>query len=375
MRDDGEDADLQFRPGERTCSWHVSSPSYDRNACDVRIVCRRRAQLAWHCLRRRSGRPCSMMNSASSAFSRRGLLERAARRRRRDRHVLGDVERVAQLVRDDDRADAFEVAQLDDLLVDRQRRDRIEAGRRLVVEQDARLGRHRPGDRDAAALPARQLRRHPVDELGEADEAEHFLDPLVDLVERQCRSPRTACSRRSRAPSASRRARLPGRPCRGRRGPPSARLRVMLSTRSPLTKIDAGVRLQQPEDQPQDRRLPGAARAEEDLRVPGLQREADVVAGSPCRRTRATRGRTRRSGRRGPSASSSSAERVRCCDRHQYISDDEQLGDEEVDRDHRDRAGDDRVGRRAADALRAARRPQADVAADARRWRSRGRTA
>ena len=39
----------------------------------------------------------------------------------------------------------------------------------------------------------------------------------------------------------------------------------------------AAVRLEQAEDQPQDRRLAGAAGAEEDLRVPGLQREADVV--------------------------------------------------------------------------------------------------
>ena len=100
------------------------------------------------------------------------------------RRVLGDVERVAQLVRDDDRADALEVAQLDDLLVDGQRRDRIEAGRRLVVEQDARLRGHRPRDRDAPPLPARELRRHAVDELAEPDEAQHFLDPRVDLVER-----------------------------------------------------------------------------------------------------------------------------------------------------------------------------------------------
>ena len=51
----------------------------------------------------------------------------------------------------------------------------------------------------------------------------------------------------------------------------------MSSTRSPLTKILPAVRLEQPEHQPQDRRLPGAARAQEDLGVPGLQREADVA--------------------------------------------------------------------------------------------------
>ncbi len=35
--------------------------------------------------------------------------------------------------------------------------------------------------------------------------------------------------------------------------------------------------LQQSENQPQNRRLARTARAEEDLRVPGLQREADVA--------------------------------------------------------------------------------------------------
>src|SRR6266550_2182667 len=71
-----------------------------------------------------------------------------------DGHVLSDEERVAQLVRDHDGAHPFEIAQLDDLFVDCQRRNRIEAGRRLIVEKDARLGRHRPGDCHAPALPA-----------------------------------------------------------------------------------------------------------------------------------------------------------------------------------------------------------------------------
>ena len=63
-------------------------------------------------------------------------------------------------------------------------RDRIEAGRRLVVQQDARLHRHRARDRDAAPLSARQLRRLPIDELRQPDEAEHLFDALADHVER-----------------------------------------------------------------------------------------------------------------------------------------------------------------------------------------------
>ena len=151
--------------------------------------------------------------------------------------VRRDEERVAQLMGDDDRADVLEVAQLDHLFVDRRRRDRVEPGRRLVVEQDARLGRHRARDRHAPALSARQLRRHPVDELLEADEPEHLLARAAAPRRAACRSLRTACSRRSPRPSANRRARLPGTPCRGRTAPSSAPARSSLSTRLPLTKI------------------------------------------------------------------------------------------------------------------------------------------
>ncbi len=73
----------------------------------------------------------------------------------------------------------LEVAQLDDLLVDRNGRNRIKAGRRLVVEHDARLGGHGSRDRHAAALPAGELRRHAIDELVQSDEAEHLLDARV----------------------------------------------------------------------------------------------------------------------------------------------------------------------------------------------------
>ena len=66
----------------------------------------------------------------------------------------------------------------------------------------------------------------------------------------------------------------------------------------------------------------------------------------------------------GPRASSRSAERGSRSIGHQYISTDEQLGDEKIHHEDRDRAGHHGVGRRTADALGAARRPQPDVAAD-----------
>ena len=124
------------------------------------------------------------MNSASRSFSGVGRDDPHVSVGAAHRHVRGDVERVAQLVRDDDRADVLQIAQLDDLLVDGRRGDRVETGGRLVVEQDPRLGGHRARDRDAAALAARELRRHPIDVLRQADEPEHLLDTPVDLVQR-----------------------------------------------------------------------------------------------------------------------------------------------------------------------------------------------
>ena len=78
-----------------------------------------------------------MMNSASSSFSGGASTMLTLPDASRTAMCVGDVKRVAQLVRDHDRADALEIAQLDDLVVHGGRRDRIEPGRRLVVQQDA----------------------------------------------------------------------------------------------------------------------------------------------------------------------------------------------------------------------------------------------
>ena len=126
------------------------------------------------------------MNSASSALlSRRAVDPELSAVERRG--VLRHVERVAQLVRDHDGADALQVPQLDDLVVDGHRRNRVEPGRRLVVEQNSRLGRHRARDGHAAALPAGELRRLAIDVLRETDESQHFLDASGSLRRRERR--------------------------------------------------------------------------------------------------------------------------------------------------------------------------------------------
>ena len=123
--------------------------------------------------------------------------------------------------------------------------------------------------------------------------------------------------------------------------PRSARTRIISSsliwsTRSPFTQIAPASGLQQPEDELQDRRLPGAAGAEDDLRVARssvklTSRRITFSSNASDTWSKTTIGPP------GAMASSSSAGRGCVLDRHQYMQRDQQLRDEEVDRDHRDR--------------------------------------
>ena len=215
------------------------------------------------------------MNSASSAFcASAGTISMPSP----PPHglVRRDVERVAQLVRDDDRAHVLQVAQLDDLLVHGDGRDRIEAGRRLVVEQDAaawppsraRSPRGAAGRPTAPTASRSMNSRRPTKPSTSSTRA--------STCRAACRSPRTACSRRSRhGQRVEQRALLEHHPEVG------AHLhQLQLGHRVDALAVHpdrAGVGLQQAENQLQDRRLARAARAEDDLRVPRQQREADVL--------------------------------------------------------------------------------------------------
>src|SRR6187200_2373068 len=53
-----------------------------------------------------------------------------------DRTMRRDVERIPELMGYDNRRHLLEIAQLDDLVVDGQRRDRVQAGCRLIIEND-----------------------------------------------------------------------------------------------------------------------------------------------------------------------------------------------------------------------------------------------
>lgn len=68
--------------------------------------------------------------------------------------VRGHVERVSNLMRHHDRRDVLQVPQLDDLIVNRRRDDRVEPGRWIVEEQEGRFRGNRTSDRDTTPLAA-----------------------------------------------------------------------------------------------------------------------------------------------------------------------------------------------------------------------------
>ncbi len=68
--------------------------------------------------------------------------------------------------------------ELEDLL----RRDRVEAGGGLVVEDDRRVRDGGAGDADALLLPAGEARGHALLEAGERDAREPLGDARGDLV-------------------------------------------------------------------------------------------------------------------------------------------------------------------------------------------------
>ncbi len=178
-------------------------------------------------------------------------------------------------MRHHDRADAFQVAQLDDLVVHGRRRNRIEAGGRFVVQQDPRLERHRPRDGHAAPLAARQLGRHLVDVLREADEAEHLFDALVDVLERHVGFfVVLVADVFAHGERVEERAFLKDH---AEVGTDAHHLLLgQLIDALAVHPDDAGVGTQQARDDLQDRRLPRSARAQNDLRVALDDGEAQV---------------------------------------------------------------------------------------------------
>src|SRR5262247_1655932 len=88
---------------------------------------------------------------------------------------------VLQTVRDEDRGYLFQVAQFQGQLADRACGDRVEAGGRLIVEDDLRTSDQGPRDAHAPAHAPRKLVRHLVHRLLQIDEPQHAHDDRLDL--------------------------------------------------------------------------------------------------------------------------------------------------------------------------------------------------
>ena len=82
--------------------------------------------------------------------------------------ALGHADRLADVVRDQDRGLALAAQDLGHLVGEREPRLRIERRERLVEQHDVRLGAERARERHALAHPARELARQIVQELAES---------------------------------------------------------------------------------------------------------------------------------------------------------------------------------------------------------------
>ena len=98
-----------------------------------------------------------------------------------DRDALAQRHRLDLVVRDVDGRDAELLMQLRERGAHADAELGVEVRERLVHEERLRLANDRPPHRDSLALPARELRRLALEELGEAEQRGDLLDASPDL--------------------------------------------------------------------------------------------------------------------------------------------------------------------------------------------------
>src|ERR1700735_5399687 len=86
--------------------------------------------------------------------------------------VIANLEQAGQLVADQHDRRAETVAQFSDQIIEPSGRDRVEPGRRLVEEQDARIERQRARQTGALAHPAAEIGRHGVASRTQPDQSQ-----------------------------------------------------------------------------------------------------------------------------------------------------------------------------------------------------------
>ena len=142
------------------CSCGVSARCCDRRTCRDGFMPDAYGGRVPTCGSVRRGRPCARRRCRRSA--RRALGQHAAVAD--DVGVVADAQRLAHVVVGDQHADAARLEEADDAL-DLDHRDRVDAGERLVEQDEARLRGQRARDLDAPPLAARQRRRRRVAQL------------------------------------------------------------------------------------------------------------------------------------------------------------------------------------------------------------------
>ena len=103
------------------------------------------------------------------------------------RDVVGHHENTLQVVRNDDGRAVEAFAQADDQIGQHVGDDRIEAGRRLVVEHAVRVRDHRARETGAFDHAAREFGREALADVRKPDALERLLDLRADLCFRELR--------------------------------------------------------------------------------------------------------------------------------------------------------------------------------------------
>src|SRR5579864_7415149 len=195
--------------------------------------------------------------------------------------VVRDVAGAGEIVRDVEERDVALLLELEHEIQDPDADRDVEHARRLVREHDLRLDSERPGDRDALALPARELvrillrylvRRH------ETDGRQQLVHALLDLRRREdAMDPQRPFDV---VPHGLHRVQRPERVLEDElhlRAVPEHFLAAAYARDvAPVVDDRAGARVVQPREQARDGALAAAALADERGDAARLERERDV---------------------------------------------------------------------------------------------------
>ena len=184
--------------------------------------------------------------------------------------LVRDLHRLLLVVRDEDRRHVHDVVELPQPLAELGADARVERAERLVEEQHLRLRREGAREAHALALAPGELRRIAVAQALELDEVQELVDALADLVLRplpHLQAERDVVAHGHVLEGGVVLEDEPDVPLlRRERG-------RVLSGEEDLARV----RGLEPGDDPEQRRLPGAARPEERRQRPALDVERHVV--------------------------------------------------------------------------------------------------